>query len=65
MSLLIICRFGRAALTVGSISLDYRRSIYSDEAVNLYESNRPGIFITYQNMKHLSFSLLYRVTLVV
>ena len=35
-------RFGRAALTVASISVDYRRSIYTKEADNLYESNRTG-----------------------
>lgn len=34
-------RFGRAALTVASISLDYRRSIYTKDSAALYESNRP------------------------
>ena len=58
VSFLDMSRFGRAALTVGSISLDYRRSIYSDEAVSLFESNRPGILITYQNMLHFFLSLL-------
>ena len=43
---------------MGSISLDYRRSIYSDEAVNLYESNRPGMFITYQIMLYMVTNLV-------
>ena len=43
LSLLFTRRFGRAALTVASISLDYRRSIYTKDSAALYESNRPGM----------------------